>query len=236
MAFRTVAGHLSKHIATIVGIALVLIPVGAFAGSQSLSSTCLTGIVCIDNETGMATGGASGLVMDGSNGSVASIVTQIGTMQGANLGSLTLTTGALLSGTLSGGGTFADGTLAITTTGWNGFSGTLFSGTFGNSAAGTPIQWTYMGKVGSGSSAYYEYELSGPINGSWENGAYTVSGQTAQLYFHSKSLYTGGSISLANGSTSVVVPEPGTVGLMGTGLIGLGLFVRRKVKQLQTHS
>jgi hypothetical protein len=172
---------------------------------------------------------SGGLFMTGSGGSIASTVMQIGGVQGSNLGTLTLTTGALLTGTLAGGGTFAPGTLTITTSGWNGFSGTLFSGSFGN--ASSPIQWLFIGKVGS----FFEYELIGPVSGMWEGGA-TVGGQTAQLFFNSRTKYNGGAITLGSGTTGIVVPEPGTVGLMGTGLLGMGLLVRRKVKTGQNRS
>jgi len=203
------------------------LPIAAWANSSSFhtpSSTCIPGVaICVFNQTGMATGGTGGLVMDGTNGSTASTVVQIGGEQGANLGTLSLTTGALLSGTLGSGGTFAPGTLTITTTGWNGFSGVLFSGTFGN--ATSPIQWLALGKVGG----FFEYELVGPVSGLWENGV-TVSGETAQLFFQSKTQYKGGPIALGSGTTGIVVPEQATVGLMGTGLIGIGFLARRKAK------
>lgn len=221
------SARLSAKYAVIAALLSFLAPAAAWAKSSTIastSSTCIPGVaICVFNQGGMAEGSNSGIIMDGTGGSLASTVMQIGGVQG-NLGTLTLTTGALLTGSLSTGATFAAGTLNITTTGWNGFSGTLFSGTLGNSS--TPIQWIALGKSGS----FYQYELVGPISGQWEGGS-TVSGETAQLYFHSKTPYTGGSISLASGTTGIVVPEQGTIGLMGTGSIGMGLLVRRKVKQ-----
>ena len=210
---------------------LCLLPLAAWAHSSvnfAPASTCIPGVaVCIDNQGGTASGGKGGLFLDGTHGSVASTVVEIGGLQGANLGSLTLTTGALLTGSLSGGGTFAAGTLTVTTSGWNGFSGVLFSGTFGNSS--TPIQWIALGKVGK----FYEYELVGPISGSWEGGG-TVAGETAQLLFHCTKPFTGApgqTLELASGTTAVVVPEEGTIALMGTGLLGMGLLARRKARR-----
>jgi hypothetical protein len=226
--------RLPAKCAVIAAVMSFLVPFSAWARSSTLTpsgSTCIPGVaICIDNQGGTAMGSASGgLFMTGSGGSIASTVMQIGGVQGSNLGTLTLTTGALLTGTLAGGGTFAPGTLTITTSGWNGFSGTLFSGSFGN--ASSPIQWLFIGKVGS----FFEYELIGPVSGMWEGGA-TVGGQTAQLFFNSRTKYNGGAITLGSGTTGIVVPEPGTVGLMGTGLLGMGLLVRRKVKTGQNRS
>ena len=230
MASGSRRDFLPAKCAAIAVLLTFLVPAAAWAKSSTLtanSSTCIPGVaICVYNQTGTAMGGNSGIVMDGSGGSIASTVIQIGGVQGSNLGTLSLTTGTMISGSLSGGAFFNPGTLTITTTGWNGFSGTLFSGTFGN--ATTPIQWLALGKVGS----FFEYELIGPVSGTWEGGA-TVGGETAQLYFHSRTQYTGGSISLASGTTGIVVPEPGTVGLMGTGLLGMGMLVRRRVKSNQ---
>lgn len=228
MASRSgTALQLTKYAAIVCCLSCLMAITASASSSSSFgpaSSTCLPGVaICVFNQSGTATGGTSGLIMDGTGGSIASTVVQIGSMQGSNLGTLSLTTGALLSGSLSTGGFFAPGTLTITTNGWNGFSGTLFSGTFGNSLS--PIQWLFLGKVGG----FFQYELVGEVSGTWENGV-SVMGETAQLFFHSKTAYKGGPISLASGTTGIVVPEQATVGLMGTGLIAIGFLVRRKAK------
>ena len=224
--------HAAKHLLALAVMAL-LVPIAAQGASfsssiQTPSSTCLPGLLCIFNTGGLATGGTQGLTMNGLLGSKASTVFQIGTVGGgnSNLGTLSLTTGALLTGSLKTGGTFAAGTLTINVTNYNGFSGTLFAGTFGNSTI--PITWQYDGKVGQ----FYQYELIGPISGTWEGGT-TVSGQTAKLYFHSKTQYNGGQISLASGTTAIATPEPGALGLTGMGLVGMGIMVRRKFQREQ---
>lgn len=232
MAFRAcfVQGPAARYFLALAVMAM-LVPIaaqGASYSSKTPTSACLPGLLCIYNTGGKATGGVNGLIMDGSHGTTPSTVFQIGTVGGgtSNLGTLSLTTGALLSGSLKKGGTFAAGTLTINVTNYNGFSGVLFAGTFGNSTI--PITWQYDGKVGK----FYQYELIGPISGTWEGGA-TVSGQTAQLFFHSKTPYNGGPISLASGTTAITTPEPGALGLTGMGLVGMGMMVRRKLQRDQ---
>jgi len=211
-----------------VALAL-LMPAAALANSTCIE---LPGVVCVINAGGQATGGSAGLAMDGTGGSISSTVIQVNGVTGANLGSLTFTTGAFTpaAGQSLGGnsvglaGTFAPGTLTITlTTPFSGFAGVLFTGTFG--APGAPIQWLYLGKANN----LFQYELVGQVSGTYEGGQ-TLTGITTQVFFSSKTKYTGGAISLANGNTNIVTPEPRTLGLMGTGLVGLGLVFRQKAR------
>jgi hypothetical protein len=57
-------------------------------------------------------------------------------------------------------------------------------------------------------------------------------GATQQLTINTGKGFFDGGTTLASGDSNLalVVPEPGSLGLLGTGLIGLGGVVRRKLK------
>jgi hypothetical protein len=206
------------------------------ASAAAWANSCQPDTVCFDNNGGTMTGTPStGFQLNGTLGSVSSTITSIDGSPAS--GTLSFTTGTLISGNM---GTlkvdqsvfFNAGTLTITGT-FAGYTGTLFSGTFGTPGVG--IQWELVSITGKGANATYQYDLSGDINGTWYTGA-TVNGVTTQFLFNMKGgPYTGGPINLENGATYVVTPEPGTLGLMGTGLLGLGFKVRQRVKALRSR-
>lgn len=214
----------------VLGLLACLLPMAAAAQNQ----TCLNGVpsICVFNSGGQGTYAGGGFHMDGSNGSMVSTLNEItgvgGTISGTNLGTLSLTTGAftpfVAGENMSHSGTLGDGSLTIiNTTPYNSFSGTLFAGTLTN------ITWIADGK--NPKNNMYTYTLSGILVGTFE-GNQQIGGTTAQIYFQSKTPWTGtGAIQLGSGSTTLVVPEPASMGLMGTGLLSMAFLVRKKMKR-----
>jgi hypothetical protein len=191
-------------------LALAL-PVAAFAGN-----------VDFNNTGGTLAGTTSGLTL---TGSMLTGVTGLGLglcSTATPCGSVSFSTGALTSGNLTLGGTFSGigSSFQILGNGTNGLPSVIFTGTFvGN------INWSEQA-CGAGEC----YTLQGSISGTWYNGT-TVGGATVQLTFNAGRDGFTGSVPLASGDTVITtVPEPGTLGLFGTGLVGLAGVLRKKFK------
>jgi PEP-CTERM motif-containing protein len=192
-----------KRVLLICLLSLVL-PAIAFAGSSN----------DYGNVGGTLTGTSSGLTLTGSE------LTSINLTTG-NLGSVSFSTGALTSGSLAGNATFASGgTFNITEN-----SGLVFNGTFNG-----PVTWTL--EPGVGKQGQMTYVLTGQVSGTWSNGV-AVMGTTVQIAVTSSGAFNG-TISCTNGTCLsgdtilTGVPEPGTLGLLGTGLVGVAGILRRK--------
>ena len=169
---------------------------------SSYSGGNLTG-----SKSGLALSASVLVAVDGLNGG--------GLITGSDLGSVSFETGPLVSGSLQMGGTFAaGGSFTITGNGKGGVpNGTLFTGTFSD-----PVTWTVV-TLANGT---HDYTLTGTLSG--------TGGVIIRLTVNTGRGFFNGCSTISSGDTNVVIAEPSTLGLLGTGLISLAGVLRRKAQ------
>lgn len=206
-----------RRVVVILGLFALLLPAAAWANG-----------IDITNQNGTVTITALGGVV--SQGSQLMSWGGIKAVSPGALGSVSFSTGALTNGDIWTGGSFAGGgTFIVRGVGaWTKkLPGapqgpvTLFSGSFVG-----PVTWTLVSQVGQWD---YTFTLSGTIQGTYWDGR-TVNGTTTQTIYAYKNQWLNdskGSIRLGN--SNLAIPEPGTLGLLGTGLIFVAGSLRRKL-------
>jgi hypothetical protein len=172
------------------------------------------------NTGGTLTGTTASLSLSGSTLTVVAGF-KGGSVAAGDLGTVSFTTGALISGSIRGDATFAEGgTFRVEGNGSNGIpSEVLFSGSFSS-----PSKWV----ITNLDNGTHNYTLTGEVRGMMDGKA--VDGVAMVLTINTGKGYFDGATAISGGDTvfSASVPEPSTFALFGAGTFMLAGAFRRK--------
>jgi hypothetical protein len=210
---------------TLLVAAVVCISAAAFAdaifSNQNGTLTATSGVVAVANSELMIVSGLNGY--DGA--------------APPSLGTVKFASGSLATGSIAGNAVFNSGG-SFKIIGNTGMGGFVFKGTF--TAGGTWTKsptlnsWVFFGTIMNGMISE-NHGAFVPVSGAVTTQLTTVS--TSGNPFNATT--NSGSIKLAGGTTTfpgATAPEPGTLGLLGTGLIGIGMIAKRRVSKNRSNT
>jgi hypothetical protein len=211
---------------------LALVALGSIgAWADEIVTINQTGTIAISNMAGTGGLGTIGASVITSSKSPLTNFYSFASASKSSLGYVSFSTGTLESGSVSGGGVFSSTGSTFTVTGqgkWMAGIGasspyhktTLFSGSFVG-----PIDWTLISKTGPKAT----YALTGEVKGVLSNGRTITLQATEDITILSSQQGAGGTGHITLGNTQLAVPEPGTLSLLGTGIVAIGGVFRRKL-------